>query len=155
MLRIYLVLRMIYFKDRPHKGLVAFQDFMSVKNHPCYWDLVFMNKVKWKPLVELIPIAEAYRGLNPARGGGSLGDLGRKIVENNKALCSLDFLVLLGQAKRTGNFARKFLCQYRVDPWLDFMYGWLIGFYISITTGSISLAAEPLNLVLDFVSFCV
>ena len=51
---------------------------MSVKNHPC---------------------------LNPVKDGESLGDLGRKIVENNKALCSLEFLVLLGQAKRTGNFA--------------------------------------------------
>jgi len=60
-------------EDWPHEVLVAFQDLINVKNHPC---------------------------LSPANGGVSLGDLGREIVENNKTLCSLDFLVLLGQAKR-------------------------------------------------------
>jgi hypothetical protein len=30
-----------------------------------------------------------------------LGDLAKEIVENNKKLCSLEFLVLLVQAKRT------------------------------------------------------
>jgi hypothetical protein len=33
----------------------------------------------------------------------SLGDLAKEAVEINKKLCSLELLVLLVQAKRTGN----------------------------------------------------
>ncbi len=63
----------VAFKDWPHKILVGFQDFMSVKNHPC---------------------------LSSAYGGRSLGDLAKEIVENNKILCSLD-LWFFGSSQRT------------------------------------------------------